>query len=266
MNKLAPTKLRAVFYAAGSVKGFAQPLLAHGVRVVSGWGANAVPVAEFTMAQILLSCKGYFRDTQDCRDYAQRRAGRVDRGPGIFDTMIGLVGAGMVGRKVIELLKPFALKVLVYDPYLGAAEAAELGVELVSLEVLFERSLVVSNHLPNIDATQGLLHQGLFERLSRNATFINTGRGAQVDEVGLIKVCQQRQDITALLDVTLPEPPEEGSPFYSLPNVQLSSHIAGSKDREVVRMADYMIEEFLAWQRGEPLRYEVTASMLERLA
>lgn len=259
-------KLRAVFYAAGSVKVFAAPLLAQGIQLFSGWGANAVPVAEFTLAQILLSCKGYFRDTQDCADQEQRVRGRVEHGPGVFGTRVGLIGAGMVGRKLIELLQPFALEVLVYDPYLSTIEAMEMGVELVALETLFERSFVVSNHLPNVGSTCGLLDQGLFERLPPNATFINTARGAQVEEEGLIRVCRSRQDITALLDVSEPEPPRIGSPLYTLPNVQLSSHIAGSMGREVVRMADYMIAEFLAWQAGQPLRYEVTEPMLEHLA
>ncbi|MCH2660712.1 glycerate dehydrogenase, partial [bacterium] len=67
-------------------------------------------------------------------------------------------------------------------------------------------------------------------------------------------------------DVTFPEPPDPDSAFYPLPNVQLSSHIAGSLNDEVVRMADYMIEEFGRWERGEALRWQVTAPMLATMA
>jgi phosphoglycerate dehydrogenase-like enzyme len=85
-------------------------------------------------------------------------------------------------------------------------------------------------------------------------------------ESELLDVLQARPDLTALLDVTSPEPPAADSPFYVLPNVQLSSHIAGSMNDEVVRMADYIIEEFSRWQRGEALRYDVTLDMLDTMA
>tara|TARA_B110000263_G_scaffold238761_1_gene240309 strand:- start:33 stop:1094 length:1062 start_codon:yes stop_codon:yes gene_type:complete len=259
-------ELKAVFYAAGSVKGFAAPLLQHGLVLCSGWGANAVPVAEFTLAQVLLSCKGYFRNTRDCNVRETRRDNQVFGGPGVFGEVVGLVGLGMVGRAVAELLRTFELQVLAYDPYVDRDTATELGVELVELSELFARSFVVSNHLPNIPATEGLLDGTLFVTMRPDATFINTGRGAQVVEGELIDILRRRPDVTALLDVTLPEPPEPESAFYTLPNVQLSSHIAGSMNDELVRMADHMIEECARWQRGEALRYQVTEAMLQTMA
>ena len=258
--------LKAVFYGAGSVKGFAPPLLDRGIVLMSSWGANAVPVAEYTLAQILLACKGYFRNTRECGSPEMRLKGSPFRGRGIFGETVGLIGIGMIGSKVCELLRGVELRVIVHDPFLSDARAEELGVEKVSLEELFGQAYVISNHLPNIPATQKMLHGELFASMRPEATFINTGRGAQVVEEGLIAVLEQRPDLTALLDVTFPEPPEEGSKFYTLPNVQLSSHIAGSLNDEVVRMADYAIEEFLRWEKGEPLRYQVTEEMLETMA
>lgn len=260
------TRLQAIFYAAGSVKSFAEPLLKHGLVLCSGWGANAIPVAEFTMAQILLACKGYFRNTRECRDAKDRRAGRVFRGPGVFGETVGLIGLGQVGQTVARMLRGFELEVLAYDPYADAEVVTDLGVERVALAALFDRALVISNHLPNIPPTRGKLDAALFERMRPGATFINTGRGAQVVEDDLIAALQRRLDLTALLDVTFPEPPDPDSAFYSLPNVQLSSHIAGSQNNEVVRMADYMIEEFTRWERDEALRWQVTESMLATMA
>ena len=83
-----------------------------------------------------------------------------------------------------------------------------------------------------------MLNAALFRSMRPGATFINTGRGAQVNESDMAAVFGARPDLTALLDVTWPEPPEAGSPLYTLPNVHLSSHIAGSLGNEVVRMAD----------------------------
>jgi phosphoglycerate dehydrogenase-like enzyme len=258
--------LKAVFYAAGSVQAFAEPLLERGIQVFSAWGANGVPVAEFTVAQTVLACKGYFRNTRQCRDPQGRRQEAPFRGRGVFGEVVGLIGMGMIGRMVAERLQAFELEVIACDPFLSDEDAAALGVEKVGMEALFERAYVVSNHLPNLPATQGLLHGGLFNRMRQDATFINTGRGAQVVEAEMVEVLGRRQDLSALLDVTYPEPPVADSALYTLPNVQLSSHIAGSLNDEVVRMADYMIEEFAAWEKGNTTRFGVTLEMLGTMA
>ena len=257
-------KLKAVFYAAGSVQNFARPFLEHEILVVSAWQANGVPVAEFTLAQILLANKGYFANTRTYQSPESRRT--APRGVGNFGACVAILGAGAIGRKVIELLQPFHLKIIVFDPFLSDEMAAQLGVEKVDLYDAFARANVVSNHIANLPQTVGMLHKAHFAAMPHGATFINTGRGQTVDEDGLIRVLKARPDITALLDVTHPEPPPAGSAFYKLPNVQLSSHIAGSIGNEVVRMADYMLDEFARWQRGEALRYAVTKEMLETMA
>lgn len=257
-------RLKGVFYAAGSVKGFAEPMLRRGITVVSGWGANGIPVAEFCLAQILLANKGYFRNV---REYgAPNGHSPPFRGPGNFGEKVALIGAGMVGRLLIERLQRFSLEILVVDPYLSDADAAQLGVRKVALEEAFAQAFVVSNHLPNLPSLHGVLHAGLFRAMRPGATFINTGRGAQVDEAGLIEAFTARPDLTALLDVTHPEPPVADSPLYRLPNVRLSSHIAGSINDEVVLMADYVIEEFTAWREGRPLRFAISLDQLAKMA
>ena len=107
-----------------------------------------------------------------------------------------------------------------------------------------------------------MLGGALFERMRAGATFINTGRGAQVVEDELIAVLEARPDLTALLDVTWPEPPAPDSKLWSLPNVVISPHIGGTIGDEVVRLADCAIDEFERWQAGEPLRYRVTREVL----
>ena len=249
-------QLKVIFYAAGSVKRLAAPLLEAGITVVSSWAANAVPTAEFALAQILLANKGYHRNLRE-PDF---------KGRGNFGSTVAIIGAGMVGSKVIELLGSFELDVIVCDPYFSEKRAAELGVELVSLEEAFTRASVVSNHAANVPETVGMLRREHFSSMQQEASFVNTGRGASVVEEDLIAVLQERPDLTALLDVTWPEPPVEGSPFYSMANVVLSGHLAGSCGDEVVRMADYAAQEMEAWLAGRPLRYEVTPEMLDRMA
>ena len=257
--------LKAVFYGAGTVKGFAAPLLERGITVVSAWAANAVPVAEFSLAQILLSCKGYFPNSRECSSSAAARKNAFV-GPGVYGEKAALIGAGQIGRKLIQLLQPFELDVLVVDPFLEDADAEAMGVRKVSLEEAFQEAFVVSNHLPNLAHLKNVLNAALFRSMRVGATFINTGRGAQVDEHALIETLRARPDLTALLDVTCPEPPAPDSEFYNLPNVRLTSHIAGSMNDEVLRMADYAIEGFKRWRDNRPLRYAVTLDMLENMA
>lgn len=257
-------RLVAVFYAAGSVQGFARPLLERGITVVSAWQANAVPVAEFTLAQILLGTKGYFRNSLEL--HATRSAPSAFRGPGSYGEEVALLGAGAIGRRVIALLKPFSVKVLVFDPFLSKEEAVALGVEKVGLDEAFARGFVVSNHLANNAQTVGMLTGAHFAQLRPGAVFINTGRGLTVKEDELAEVFRARPDLTALLDVVYPEPCPPTSPLWELPNVRLSSHIAGSIHDETRRMADWCLDELERWQVGVPLRFAVSLEMLETMA
>ena len=270
MPALSPTQLhklpnlKAVFYAAGSVQSFARPFLERGILLCSAWAANGVPVAEWTLAQILLAGKGYWMNMR-AASQPQTRKG-APHGRGNFGATVAILGAGQIGRRVIEFLQPFELKIIVFDPFLAAHDAEILGVETVSLDEAFARGQVVSNHLANLPATIGMLRGHHFAKLPTDATFINTGRGATICENEFIEILRARPDMTALLDVTNPEPPHADSPFYELPNIYLTSHIAGSIGDETVRMADYMIAEWQRWQRGQELHCQVTLPMLETMA
>ncbi|MBQ7322741.1 MAG: hydroxyacid dehydrogenase [Clostridia bacterium] len=261
--------LRAVFYAAGSVQAFAREHFASGVRVFSAWGSNAVPVAEYTVAQILLANKGFFSscrimtrgDHKGAKHYFQNM-------PGNYGARVGIIGAGMIGKMVIRRLADYRLETVVYDPFLSEEKAAGLGTKKVSLEELFETSQTVSNHVANLPATVGMLNYALFSRMPETATFINTGRGAQVVEEDLIRALRECPTRTAVLDVTYPEPPLPDSPFYSLPNVFLTPHIAGSAGDEVARMGEQMVSVFAQWQKDPEQAFdcEVTRPMLETMA
>lgn len=171
-------KLKAVFYAAGTVQGFARPFLNRGIRIFSAWGANAVPVAEFTVSQILLANKGFFGAAALCSAGQVQAARRHAAGfPGNVRCKVGIIGAGMIGSMVIRMLHGRELDVLVYDPFLPPEKAAEWGVRSVSLETLFSECQTVSNHLANNPRTAGILNYPLFSLMPANGVFINTGRG-----------------------------------------------------------------------------------------
>ena len=151
-------RLQAVFYAAGSVQAFARPLLASGVRVFSAWQANAVPVAEYTLAQILLANKGFFAQARLLSEQKLPEShARKSAYLGNYRQSVGLIGCGSIGSLVAIALQSYELDVLVYDPYLSDKRAAALGVARCSLDELFQRCSVVSNHLPNNAETRGML-------------------------------------------------------------------------------------------------------------
>lgn len=260
-------RLEAVFYGAGSVQYFARPFLKNRVRVFSAWAANAVPVAEYAVAQIVLAGKGFYQAVRRYeRQGREASAAYADALPGNYGIRVGILGAGMIGRMVLERLRAYEYEVLAFDPYVSDEALARLGARRASLNEIFSTCQVVSNHVANLPATVGMLSYDLFSALPPGGVFLNTGRGAQVVEADLVRALAQRPDLTAVLDVTHPEPPLEGSPLLSQPNVFLTPHIAGSKGREVERMGAYMAEECARYLRGEPTLYEVTAQMLETMA
>ncbi len=262
-------RLTCLFYAAGSVQAFARPLLARGVTVVSAAAANGIPVAEYTVAQILLANKGFFGAARLCSSSLDDRNAahaHFAAHPGNYGTAVGLIGLGVIGAEVARRLRDYRLTVLAYDPYCAPERAAALGVTLVSLHELFSRCTVISNHTPNLPATRGMLNYPLFARMPAYATFLNTGRGAQVVEDDLVRALTEVPTRTAVLDVTDPEPPAADQPFYALPNVILTPHIAGSAGDECYRMGESMLDEARRHLAGEPLQHAVTMDMLSVMA
>lgn len=259
--------LEAVFYAAGSVQGFALPFLHCGVKVFSAWAANAVPVAEYTVSQIILANKGFYQATRRMKagEYAKAQAYCAPF-PGSYDTPVGILGAGMIGSMVLERLKEYRLSALVYDPFASDEKLARLGAKRASLEEIFSRCQVISNHVANLPTTQRMLRYEHFSRMLPNAVFLNTGRGAQVVEQDLVQALKDEPGRTAVLDVTFPEPPVDDNPLWNMENVFLTPHIAGSWGQEVARMGSYMAEEFARFLAGEPVRWEVTEKLLETMA
>jgi phosphoglycerate dehydrogenase-like enzyme len=248
----AMPSLKAVFYGAGATDYFARPFLHRDIIVCSAWQANAIPVAEFTVAQIILGLKGYFRDSRSFKSPEDSRKNKDFSGA--FEERVALIGAGAIARKTEELLANYNVEVTVIP--------SRPERRTVSIEEAFKTAFVVSNHLPNRDDNRKVFTREHFLSMRPGAVFINTGRGAQVDEAGLIAAFKERPDLTALLDVTDPEPPPAGSELYTMPNIHLSSHIAGSLNNEVIRMADYMIADAERWLNGEPLQYRVSEDML----
>ena len=259
-------KLKAVFYGAGSVQHFARPFLEEGVKVFSAWQANAVPVVQYTFAQIILACKGYFTTQAACRTCRDQAKELHACYPGNYDTKIGILGCGAIGSRICEMLKQLDCEVLVFDPFLSDEKAKALNVKKTTLDEIFATCDVISNHIANLPATVGILKRNHFLSMKPYATFINTGRGPQLDEQDVYDALTQVPTRTALIDVMTHEQDSDNNPLNKLPNCFITPHIAGSSGFEVRRMAEYMMDAFELFEAGKPCNYEVSMKMLETMA
>jgi phosphoglycerate dehydrogenase-like enzyme len=259
--------LRAVAHTAGSVRGhITEACWERGIEVSSAAAANALPVAEYTVAMILLSGK---RVLEAARDYAaaRTRTGWLHDRPGMgnYRRTVGILGASLIGRRVIELLRPYDLQVRLYDPYITDEEAAALGVRPVPLPELFADCDVVSVHAPLLPATRGLVGRELLAAMRQDATLVNTSRGAVLDQDALTEAVLAGR-IRAVLDVTEPEvlPPEH--PLWDCEYALITPHIAGSLGNELRRLAGLTVSEVARWARGEGFAHPVRRERLAFLA
>lgn len=260
-------RLRAIFYAAGTVKSFAPPFLEQGVRIFSAAAVNAVPVAEYAAAQIVLANKGFFQAASRYRMAGWEGArGYYGHAPGNYNTAIGILGAGAIGSRVIDLLKAYHLRTMVFDPYLSEEQAQMLGVKKADLNTIFSACSVISNHLADKAQTKNLLNYDLFSQMSPYSVFLNTGRGAQVAEGDLARALAEAPGRTAVLDVTVEEPLSSTSPLFALPNAILTPHIAGSSAGEIARMGRFALDCCKTLLAGAQPEGEVTLDMLDTLA
>ncbi len=258
-------RLQIIFYGAGTIKYFATPALwQRDVRVTSAAVANAVPVSEFAISQILFGLKQGWQQALFTR--ANGRYPEPITPAGGYRSIVGLISLGMIGRMVAERLATFDAHVIAYDPFATPEAARRWNIEMVSMDELFSCSDVVSCHAPLLKATEKMIGERHFAAMKPGATFINTARGAVVNEEEMIAVLHRRPDLMAVLDVTHPEPPIPGSPLYSLGNVVLTPHIAGSLGQECQRMGRTMVEELDRFLSEQPLRYEVSEASAATMA
>ncbi len=258
--------LKCVFYAAGTVQYFAKPFLNCSVKVFSAFAANAVPVIEYTVSQIILASKGFYQGAKRYRLALPLSFLHTQKSKGNFGIKAGLIGLGAIGSGVAKKLQDYDIEVLAYDPFCSKEKAEQLGVQLTDLETIFKECLVISNHLANKKELKNIFTDKHFRLMQKYSTFINTGRGDQVNEWALAKNLILHPSRTAVADVLKNETMPFISPLFWCPNAIITPHIAGSMGNETHRMAYYMIEELDRYITGKETRFEVTKEMLSTMA
>lgn len=268
MLEAAP-KLGAIVHSAGSIRPFIPASIwMSGIRIATANEALGKGVAETTLGLIIAGLKGFFSCATLTRSGLWQGAipgkgyGRVRE---LYDVTIGIIGASRTGRHVLRLLKEFDARVVVCDPTIDGAEAASLGARLVTMDELMRVSDVVSLHAPALPKLHHMLGRQEFAAMKDDAIFLNTARGMLVDESALIAELQTGR-ISAILDVTSPEPPAKDSPLRRLPNVTLLPHIAGAISTGCLRQGRSTVDQLLEFAAGERMQGEISRERFDIMA
>jgi phosphoglycerate dehydrogenase-like enzyme len=263
----AAKRLRLIAHTAGSIKAMLPPpVFAHDIAVTHAAVAIAPAVAEMTLALIMTSLRNIPK-----LDQVMKKGGAWADGVALgmsqelVGNRVGVIGAGYTGRCVIKLLKALDVDVWVYDPYLTAQRAAELAVYIAPLDDLLARCPIVTMQAPPTAETRHMIGARELALLQDGALFINTARSHLVDQDALLAVLRTGR-IRAALDVYDQEPLPLDHPFRQLDNVLLTPHVAGASVQARLRQGQTIVEEIQRFIAGEPLRYGVTAEMLETMA
>ena len=222
----AAPKLRAIARAGTGVDNVnVEAASGRGIVVMNAPGANSISVAELAMAQLLsLARKLPAAD-------ASMKAGKWDKksflGEEVRGKVLGLAGFGRIGQEVARRALAFEMKVLAHDPFISAQVAADLGVELVSLDDLCVRADFLSLHMPSTPQTRHVFNATRFAACKKGLRLINTARGELIDEAALVEAINSGQIGGAALDVYTAEPTTDHT-LQQLPQVVASPHIAAS--------------------------------------
>ena len=184
--------------------------------------------------------------------------------PRLMGLTLGFVAFGHVARAVAMRARPFGLRMIAYDPYVEELVMSQYGVEPASLPEVLQRSDIITNHLPSTPEAYHLLREEHFRQMKREAIFVNTGRGATVDERGLIKALEEGWIAAAGLDVLEQEPPETNNALMKMENVILTAHVASASARFDPARRRRVGQELALVLNGQWPRSCVNPSVLER--
>lgn len=257
--------LKLVVHAAGSVKPVVSDALwEKGVRVSSSAPMLSMGVSETALGFTISASKNFYNLNANLHN------GGWSEGKGdireLYDLTVGVISGGWAGRHYIELLKPFQLRVLLYDPFISEEKAAAMGAEKATFEEILEQSDIISIHAPSIPETYHMFNRETLAKMKKDAVLINTARGSIIDETALYEHMKAGNLKYACLDVYDPEPPAADNPLRTLPNVIMTPHLAGLANNGLKKVGQHAAEEIEKFLRGEPMLAEVTKEMLARMA
>lgn len=260
----AAPRLKALAHMGGSVKRFVSDALwERGIHIFSSAPALARDVAETTLGLMIVGMKHIWPLARHVRQGGWREDASWPARE-LRKKRVGIVGASGVGRHVIDLLKPFEVTILLYDPYVSPEEAQRLGACPVEMDELARRADIISLHAPANAETYHLLDARRLKMMKDDALIVNTARGSLIDEKALVEEMSKGR-FFAFLDVTDPEPPDADSPLRRLENVVVTPHLAGCIE-DCSHLSLVAVEELRRFFAGEAPLNRVTPDMLARIS
>ena len=257
--------LKFLMHAAGSVKPVVSDALwARGIRVSSSAPMLSMGVSETALGFTIAASKNFFalNDSLHRGGWAEGKENIRE----LYDLTVGVIGGGWAGRHYIELLKPFQVDILLYDPFIDEAKAEAMGARKAELDEVLEQADILSVHAPSIPETHHMLNRETLGKMKKDAVLINTARGTIIDEEALYEHMKAGNLKYACLDVFDPEPPAADHPLRSLPNVIMTPHLAGLANNGLKKVGQHACDEIERFLQGQPLLAEVTREMLARMA
>jgi D-3-phosphoglycerate dehydrogenase len=217
---------------------------AAGVLVMNTPGGNAVSVAEHTMAFMLSLARALPAAS------ASTKGGKWEKkkflGNELRGKTLGIIGLGAIGREVVLRARVFEMRVIAHDPFVTSQTAANLRVELVDLNTLYEQADFISLHVGVTPETRGMLNASAFAQMKKGVRIVNCARGELINQDDLNAALSSGKVGGAALDVFDPEPPPADLPLLQQPNLLATPHIGGSTEeaQEIVgiRIAQQMVE------------------------
>jgi phosphoglycerate dehydrogenase-like enzyme len=233
------------------------------IPVVITPGANSQAVAEAALTFMLALCKKMIHWDAQLKQGNWRS--RFEQSSGDLEgATLGIIGFGRIGRKLAELIRPFGMTVLAYDPFVTRETARTLDVDLVELDELLQRSDFVSIHALLNENTRGLINKNCLSLMKPGSYLINLSRGAIIESLDVLYEALTNGPLAGVgLDVFEPEPPDVNHPIFKLDNCLTSPHAICMSKRAMYRSFKMMAEDMAAVLEGQKPRFAANPEALE---
>jgi phosphoglycerate dehydrogenase-like enzyme len=227
------------------------------IPVVYVPAAGARAVAEGAATFIIALCKRIVQWDQECK--RGNWDSRYQSKPGDLDgATLGIIGLGNSGQVLAQLMRPFNMRLLAFDPYASRDRAQELGVELLTLEAMLPQSDFVSLHVPVTAETRGLINSRTLKLIKRGACLVNIARGGLIETLDLLVEALQTGALAGVgLDVFEPEPPDFSHPLFRHPNCLTTPHALAMTTGAMFKVFNSMAEDVAAVLNGNRPRFVV---------
>jgi D-3-phosphoglycerate dehydrogenase len=231
-----------------------------GIAVVNAPTGNTIAAAEHTIAMMLALSRNIPQANQSLRAGEWKRSSFT--GVELRNRFLGVIGIGKVGKEVIQRAQSFQMHIIAYDPFVSPEHASLLGVELVTLEKLFEESDFICIHTPLTESTRGLIDDARLATVKPSVRILNTARGELIDEHALARAVEEGRVAGAAIDVFSSEPPKDDNPLLNNDKIIVTPHLGASTQEAQEEVAREVAEQIIAVLNDQPARYTVNAPIV----